>query len=213
MSDEHDLSHIFKRMLSTNSKGVQMPPRENQDFTFGYGILPTSYVQLRSDHKQQGQVEGFLDKTIETFRSDAKVTWSDNLNGRYCVGRNGQCDLKLIDAAKGPMYYEDHLPIVTYDNVKTGARVVRGPGWDNNTDFDGGHGYVGTVTNVGDVQTNDDTPSRAETLKHRRVSQKRRSKVVRDTPKSDITVQWDNGNTSEYKLSKNCLRLFDNGPS
>ncbi|XP_071147662.1 uncharacterized protein [Mytilus edulis] len=213
MSDEHDLSHIFKRMLSTHSKGVQMPPRENQDFTFGYGILPTSYVQLRSDHKQQGQVLHFLDKTIETFRSDAKVTWSDNLNGRYCVGRNGQCDLKLIDAAKGPMYYEDHLPIVTYDNVKTGARVVRGPGWDNNTDFDGGHGYVGTVTNVGEVQTNDDTPSRAETLKHRRFSQKRKSKVVRDTQKSDITVQWDNGNTSEYKFSKNCLRLFDNGPS
>lgn len=32
---------------------------------------------------------------------------------RYCVGRNGQCDLKFIDAAKGPKYYEDHLPIVT----------------------------------------------------------------------------------------------------
>lgn len=40
------------------------------------------------------------------------------------------------------------LYILYADNVKTGARVVRGPGWDNNTDFDGGHGYVGTVTNV-----------------------------------------------------------------
>lgn len=58
-----------------------------------------------------GRVEQFLENAIETYRSDANVDWSDNSKGSYRVGRNGQCDLKFTVAAKGPMYYEQHLPI------------------------------------------------------------------------------------------------------
>lgn len=62
-----------------------------------------------------GQVIKFLENTIETYRFDANVLWDENLKEsyRYRVGRNGQCDLKFIKAAKGPMYYEEHLPIAT----------------------------------------------------------------------------------------------------
>ncbi|CAG2243693.1 MIB [Mytilus edulis] len=193
MDDDHDLSHIFKRMLSTNSKGIQMAPRENQDFTCAIGILPDATVHLRSNPSQRGRVDKFLEKTIETFRSDAKVKWNDTCTGRYCVGRNGQCDLKCTVVANGPMYYEDHLPIVTFENVQKGARVVRGPGWDDNDDSDGGHGYVGTVTHVEEVTTNENIPSREESLKHRRASLKRKSNVKIQAHREDVTVQWDKG--------------------
>lgn len=61
-----------------------------------------------------GRVVKYLENDIETYRSDAKVKWNDNLEGRYSVGRNGRCDLKCLDAAKGPIYYEDHLPIASF---------------------------------------------------------------------------------------------------
>ncbi|CAC5361693.1 MIB [Mytilus coruscus] len=115
MNNEHDLSHIFKRKLSTDSKGEQMPPRENQEFTYALGIQPNAIVHLYSDTKHKGRVERFIENTIETYRSDAKVNWNDNLKGSYRVGRNGKCDLKFTEAAKGPMYYEDHLPIATFE--------------------------------------------------------------------------------------------------
>ncbi|XP_052082909.1 uncharacterized protein LOC127720374 [Mytilus californianus] len=142
-----------------------------------------------------------------------KVKWNDDLKGRYCVGRNGQCDLKFIDAAKGPVYYEDHLPIVTFENVQKGARVVRGPTWIVNNDDDGGHGYVGTVTNVGDIQTHGSISSRERTLEHITESQIIKSDVIRNTSKHVVTVQWDNGKTEEYKLPNEYLRILDNGPS
>ncbi|CAC5407422.1 MIB [Mytilus coruscus] len=163
-----------------------MPPRENQEFTHALGIQPNAIVHLYSDTKHKGRVEKFLENTIETCRSDAKVIWNDNVEESYRVGRNGQCDLKCIDAAKGPMYYEDHLPIATFENVQKGARVVRGPGWDDYNNYDGGRGYLGTVTHVVDF---------------------------RGTLKQVVRVQWDNGNIKDYSLSSHCLRLFDNGPS
>lgn len=66
---------------------------------------------------------------------------------------------------------------------------------------------------VRDNKTNVKTPSREESLQHRGVRQKRKSKVITQTSKDDVTIQWDNGKTSGYHLSSLCLRLFDNGPS
>ncbi|CAC5385236.1 MIB [Mytilus coruscus] len=211
MSDEHDHTHILKRMLSTDSKGEQMPPRENQEFNRALGIQPNAYVHLHSDPKHKGRVEKYLENDIETYRSDANVKWNDNLKGRYRVGRNGQCDLKFIDAAKGPMYYEDHLPIATFENVQKGARVVRGPGWDDSNDRDGGHEFVGTVTNVGDFKGKENITLQERAVKNRH--RKRISTIDVLTYKHDVLVQWDNGNKEEYNLSSTCLRLFDNGPS
>ncbi|XP_076086904.1 E3 ubiquitin-protein ligase MIB2-like [Mytilus galloprovincialis] len=154
MNNEHDRSHIFKRILSTDSKGEQMPPRENQKITHALGIQPNAIVYLYGDHKHKGRVKKFLENAIETYRSDAKVHWHDNFEGSYRVGRNGQCDLKFTVATKGPMYYEQHLPIATVENLQKGARVVRGPGWDDDNVCDGGLGYLGTVTHVRFNQAN-----------------------------------------------------------
>ncbi|CAC5426524.1 MIB [Mytilus coruscus] len=120
---------------------VEMVPRENLDFKAAYGIPPNSNVQLRSNPKEKGRVKHPIEKTIESFRSFALVQWHDYSKGRYCVGWNGQCDLKFTKAAKGPMYYEEHLPFVTIKNARKGTRVV------NCQSMDGGHGYVGTIVN------------------------------------------------------------------
>ncbi|VDI69373.1 Hypothetical predicted protein [Mytilus galloprovincialis] len=188
-----------------------MPPRENQKFTHALGIQPNAIVHLYGDPKHKGRVEQFLENAIETYRSDANVDWSDNSKGSYRVGRNGQCDLKFTVAAKGPMYYEQHLPIAAVENLQKGARVVRGPGWDDDNDCDGGLGYLGTVTHVGDIRGKENITAQEESVKNKQ--KKRMSKLNMVTLKLDVKVQWDNGNIEDYSLSSNCLRLFDNGPS
>ncbi|CAG2248994.1 MIB [Mytilus edulis] len=97
--------------------------------------INNNYKLLLFDNAQIGQVQQFLEKKIETFRSDAKVKWNDDSEERYSVSRHGQCDLKFTTASKGTQ------------NVEKGIRVVRGPGWDKKNVDDGGPDYMGTVTN------------------------------------------------------------------
>lgn len=66
---------------------------------------------------------------------------------------------------------------------------------------------------VEEVTTNENIPSREESLKHRRASLKRKSNVKIQAHREDVTVQWDKGKISGYNFSGHCLRLFDNGPS
>ncbi|XP_071146988.1 uncharacterized protein [Mytilus edulis] len=192
MSDQHDVSHIFTRITSERCKGVEMEPRENLDLKAAYGILPNSNVQLRNNFREKGRVEHSTEKTIESFRSFALVQWPDYSKGRYCAGWNGQCELKFTKAAKGPMYYEEHLPFVTIKNARKGTRIV------NCQRMEGGHGYVGTIVYI-------------EHQEDGCIVEKRKSEEVMTT--ADVTVQWDDGNFSKYSLPCNKIRLFDNGPS
>ncbi|CAG2218816.1 MIB [Mytilus edulis] len=167
---------------------VQVTPRENLVSKAAFGILRDSFVRQRSQStKEKYKVQNILVDIIWTYRSDAEVKLDDGFNTikEYRVGRMGQCHLKFSKAAMGHWYYENHLPIVQNGNVQKGARVVRGPEWDINDNVDGGHGYVGTVTNI------------------------------KNSTNNNVTVQWDNGETATYSCSsKNkTLRLFDNGPS
>lgn len=63
------------------------------------------------------------------------------------------------------------------------------------------------------MKANENIPAKDEAVTNRRLSENRKSKKDKTKVKNDITVQWDNGNTEEYDLSSNCLRLFDNGPA
>lgn len=40
------------------------------------------------------------------------MKWNDS-EGRYAVGTDGKCDLKFKKEGKGPLYYADHLPVVS----------------------------------------------------------------------------------------------------
>ncbi|CAC5385233.1 MIB [Mytilus coruscus] len=193
MSDEHDVSHIFKRMFSEHSQGVQMVPRENDDFTFAYGILPNSNVQLVTDSNRKGRVEHLIRKKTESVRSSALVQWIDYSKKRYCVGGKGKCDLKFTKAAKGPMYYEAQLPFIRCENANIGTRVVN----CNSTD----HGCIGTIVKI-------------DAKEDGHVVIKGKSKEARKSPaKCIVTIQWDNGKSIKKQLPCSTIRLFDNGPS
>ncbi|CAC5385240.1 MIB [Mytilus coruscus] len=114
MEDEHDSNgHKFKRIQSENAKGEKMMSRSAlDDYIIAIGIGKGATVKLRSDDKHAGIVQELQDKKIKAFRSDAKVKWSD-CEARYAVGTDGKCDLKFTKEGKGPMYYADHLPVVS----------------------------------------------------------------------------------------------------
>ncbi|XP_063447938.1 uncharacterized protein LOC134727487 [Mytilus trossulus] len=206
MNDEHDINgHIFKRIQSENAKGVQMMSRIREDcfedMTAAIGITEGTTVQLRSDDSCVGTVRKLVHKKIDVFRSDAKVK-SKGIEVRYALGREGKCDLKFTKEGAGPVFYVDHLPVVSSESASPGLRVVRGPAWNENyKDDDGGLGYLGTMIKVHRKSTKNATTDDQSAENQKKSSE----------PKI-VEVQWDNGNIRSYNLQNEILRMFDNGP-
>ncbi|VDI49883.1 Hypothetical predicted protein [Mytilus galloprovincialis] len=174
-------------MLNEHSQGVQMVPRENTDFTFAYGILPNSNVQLRDkkNRKGIGSVQHLIRKKTESVRSSALVEWIDYSKKRYCVGGKGKCDLKFTKskAAKGPKYYEDHLPFIESKNAKIGTRVVNCLSKVR---------YIGTIVELNSFVT---------------IQWDYGTSIQYSFPCSTVRV-FDNGPAGERTLEKSNLRCF-----
>ncbi|VDI32559.1 Hypothetical predicted protein [Mytilus galloprovincialis] len=108
MADEHNVSHIFSRIQSEDSKGKEMPARFDVKLTgyaFACGILEKSEVSLRKDNRKKGVVLVIIEDVIE-------VQWLTN----HKRSRHNILELQCEDRT-ARQFYPDHLPILGKDTL------------------------------------------------------------------------------------------------
>ncbi|KAE8592930.1 hypothetical protein XENTR_v10018918 [Xenopus tropicalis] len=119
MNNKHDLSHIFERYETADSRPVILSTRQGLPRVVLKGIFQGAKV-VRGPDWEWGNQDGGEGKVgrvvdirgwdVETGRSVASVTWADGTTNVYRVGHKGKVDLKCITDAPGGHYYRDHLP-------------------------------------------------------------------------------------------------------
>ncbi|CAC5374192.1 MIB [Mytilus coruscus] len=108
MADEHNVSHIFSRIQSEDSKGKEMPARFDVKLTgyaFACGIQENAEVSLRKDNRKKGVVLVIREDEIE-------VQWLSHHNR----SRHNILELQCEDTA-ARQFYPDHLPILGKDTL------------------------------------------------------------------------------------------------
>ncbi|OPL33606.1 hypothetical protein AM593_02538, partial [Mytilus galloprovincialis] len=108
MADEHNVSHIFSRILSEDSKGEEMPARFDVKLTgyaFAFGIQENAEVSLRKNNRKRGVVQTIRDDKIN-------VQWSANHEQSQHNILELQCESTVAR-----QFYPDHLPILGKDTL------------------------------------------------------------------------------------------------
>ncbi|XP_071179857.1 uncharacterized protein [Mytilus edulis] len=108
MADEHNVSHIFSRIQSEDSKGKELPARFDVKLTgyvFALGIQENAEVSLRKDNRKKGVVLAMQDDTIQ-------VQWSANHKKSQHNILELQCESTVAR-----QFYPDHLPILGKDTI------------------------------------------------------------------------------------------------
>ncbi|CAG2194455.1 MIB [Mytilus edulis] len=103
MADEHNVSHIFSRIQSEDSKGKEMPARFDVTLTgyaFALGIQENAEVSLRKDNRKRGVVLAIRDFDIE-------VQWlANHIKSQHNI-LELQCENTVVQ-----QFYPDHLLIL-----------------------------------------------------------------------------------------------------
>ncbi|XP_031548666.1 E3 ubiquitin-protein ligase MIB1-like [Actinia tenebrosa] len=124
MKDVHDMNHSFMRFDVSNdsANGVDVGQRFGCLKIQAKGIFPGAIVKTGNDWTSESLRNG---KVLELAswegipRSAAIVDWENFCELHLRVGHKGKVDLELVTSSLGPLYYKDHLPSVSLDDMNS----------------------------------------------------------------------------------------------
>ncbi|VDI01503.1 Hypothetical predicted protein, partial [Mytilus galloprovincialis] len=108
MSNKHDLSHKFQRIVVPNSRENMNKSREESRRIKSNGIFKGATVVAIADEREEkkGTVLAIVDYMIDSGRSDVSVDWRDGTDSSNRI-------LELSYDYGGTFYYyHDHLPVL-----------------------------------------------------------------------------------------------------
>lgn len=119
--DKHHTRHKFFRIYVPGGERTMLEPRRKSKKIHVRGIFPGARVLRGVDWQwedqdggstRRGKVNEIQDWSAASPRSAAYVVWDNGAKNLYRVGFEGMADLKLVNDAKGPTVYRDHLPLL-----------------------------------------------------------------------------------------------------
>lgn len=120
-SDKHSLRHRFHRITVPGGERVMVETRRKSKKLVVRGIFPGARVVRGVDWQwedqdggngRRGKVHDLQDWSAASPRSAAYVVWDNGSKNLYRVGFEGMADLKVVNDAKGPSVYKEHLPLL-----------------------------------------------------------------------------------------------------
>ncbi|KAK3104827.1 hypothetical protein FSP39_011109 [Pinctada imbricata] len=138
MGDEHDMTHPFVRIDTTNSTAFSVPARSRSKGSKreAFGIFTGSEVTRGPHWKWKnddgGDEQSGVVKSVKTWKDQGvngavEVQWKQNKHvGTYRIGAEGCVDViytRKASTASGGFYYAEHLPLV--DVVSPGEVILK----------------------------------------------------------------------------------------